>query len=149
MNDVRKALSLIESEKYSSVLDRFLPHLSTEKIIYIPKDVEMITSSMKGGRINKVSLEYEDYFEDYQYYSPDDHVKVRCLNNDLADDVVYPEDNSISTVIIHVHGGGFVSMSSKTHTVHTKSIVTETGVPVFSIDYRLAPENPFPAAIED
>ena len=104
---------------------------------------------MKGERVNKTSQHYQDCFDDFNLYFPDEHVKVRCLNNDIDNGIIYPKDNTIYTVIVHIHGGGFLSMSSKTHTVHTKSMVAQTGVPIFSIDYRLAPENPFPAALED
>ena len=42
-------------------------------------------------------------------------------------------------LIIHVHGGGFVSMSSGSHQTYTRLWANEIGVPIFSIDYRLAP----------
>ena len=53
------------------------------------------------------------------------------------------------SVILHVHGGGFVSMSSASHQTYTRIWANDVGVPVFSVDYRLAPDNAFPAAIND
>lgn len=48
-------------------------------------------------------------------------------------------DIKTNAVIIHVHGGGFVAMSSGSHQNYTRVWANELGVPIFSIDYRLAP----------
>src|SRR5699024_5346616 len=52
-------------------------------------------------------------------------------------------------VIYHVHGGGFTFGSPWSHKALASRIAAETGTPVFLPSYRLAPEHPFPAAIED
>ena len=56
---------------------------------------------------------------------------------------------SVEEIIIHVHGGGFVAGSSSLFLPWTLKWTYETGVPIFSIDYRLSPENKYPAALED
>jgi len=58
-----------------------------------------------------------------------------------------PEE--IDEVIFHIHGGGFVSMSSSTHRNHTIRWSNYLGKIIFSVDYRLAPEYPYPAAVDD
>ena len=55
----------------------------------------------------------------------------------------------IERIVVHIHGGGFISMSSRSHQTYTRKWAKETKSVLFSIDYRLAPEDPFPAAIED
>ena len=45
-----------------------------------------------------------------------------------------------STVMIHIHGGGFVCMSSSSHQHYLIKWAKKLDVPIFSIDYRLAPE---------
>ncbi|CAI2385107.1 unnamed protein product [Moneuplotes crassus] len=55
----------------------------------------------------------------------------------------------IPAIVIHIHGGGFVSMSSQSHQAYTRQWTVDTGIPIFSIDYRLAPEDPYPAALND
>lgn len=57
--------------------------------------------------------------------------------------------NNIDKIIIHIHGGGFVAMSSGSHQNYTRIWANDLGVPVFSIDYRLAPKWKFPAALID
>jgi acetyl esterase/lipase len=52
-------------------------------------------------------------------------------------------------VLLYVHGGGFVSGSAADHRTVTAALARALGVPVFACDYRLAPEAPFPAALDD
>lgn len=52
-------------------------------------------------------------------------------------------------VIFHIHGGGFTFGSPWSHKALASRMAAETGTPVFLPDYRLAPEHPFPAAVED
>ena len=52
-------------------------------------------------------------------------------------------------VIFFVHGGGYVSGSCSDHRVHIAKFVAGTGLPALSYEYRLAPEHPYPAALED
>jgi monoterpene epsilon-lactone hydrolase len=51
--------------------------------------------------------------------------------------------------MLYVHGGGYVFMSAATHRNLTSRISQAAGIAVLSLDYRLAPEHPFPAAVED
>lgn len=52
-------------------------------------------------------------------------------------------------VMLYFHGGAFVVGSPKTHRPLVKNIVKAGSVRALSIDYRLAPEHKFPAALED
>ena len=51
--------------------------------------------------------------------------------------------------ILYIHGSGYVVCSSRTHRGLTSRMSRDTGLPVFSIDYRLAPTHRYPAAQED
>jgi acetyl esterase/lipase len=55
----------------------------------------------------------------------------------------------IANVILYLHGGGYYFGSSSTHRAVTTALACHSGAPVFAPDYRLAPEHPFPAALED
>ncbi|XP_078389599.1 hormone-sensitive lipase [Cetorhinus maximus] len=52
-------------------------------------------------------------------------------------------------LIVHFHGGGFVAQTSKSHEPYLKSWAHELDSPILSIDYSLAPEAPFPRALEE
>jgi epsilon-lactone hydrolase len=52
-------------------------------------------------------------------------------------------------VILYLHGGGYGYCSADTHRSLAARIMIESGVKVLLPEYRLAPEHPFPAAIED
>ncbi|MEM0132842.1 MULTISPECIES: alpha/beta hydrolase [Acidiplasma] len=51
--------------------------------------------------------------------------------------------------IVYFHGGGFISGSIDTHDNLCRLISMESGLKVISVDYRLAPESRFPAAVKD
>jgi hormone-sensitive lipase len=108
-------------------------------------------------------------------YNPETHVKVRVLSSQkLPVDLKTGEDsriqkhktsffflpskplklpkhasNNIDKVVIHIHGGGFVAMSSGSHQNYSRIWANELGIPVISIDYRLAPKWKFPCALID
>ena len=52
-------------------------------------------------------------------------------------------------VILYCHGGGYTCGSLKYARVVASKLCAFTSIPVMSFEYRLAPENPYPAAIED
>jgi acetyl esterase/lipase len=52
-------------------------------------------------------------------------------------------------VLMYVHGGGYVVCSVATHRDLMARLSRAAGARVLGVDYRLAPEHPFPAAVED
>ncbi|MFD7608699.1 alpha/beta hydrolase [Streptomyces mirabilis] len=63
--------------------------------------------------------------------------------------LVEPAGTPKAGTILYFHGGSYVVGSPETAMSLTGNLVTRTGFRAFSLDYRLAPEHPFPAAIED
>ncbi|AMV48474.1 alpha/beta hydrolase [Paraburkholderia caribensis] len=62
-------------------------------------------------------------------------------------------DNKVSRepgpVVVWFHGGGFVSGSIDTHQSFAATVSLHLDLPVVVVDYRLAPEAPYPAAVQD
>jgi acetyl esterase/lipase len=51
--------------------------------------------------------------------------------------------------LLYLHGGGYICGAPRTHRAITARLAKKLGIAVFALDYRLAPEHPFPAALED
>jgi len=77
---------------------------------------------------------------------------TRTTEADLADLrtlLVEPEGGSRPGTILFFHGGSWMLGSPETELCLTAGLVVRTGFRAYSPDYRLAPEHPFPAGIED
>ncbi len=51
--------------------------------------------------------------------------------------------------LLYLHGGGYICGAPRSHRALTTRLAKKLNIPVFALDYRLAPEHPFPAALED
>ena len=60
-----------------------------------------------------------------------------------------PSDRPGLGLLVFFHGGGWVIGDLDTHDDVTRRLAAASGCAVLSIDYRLAPEHPFPAGVED
>lgn len=67
---------------------------------------------------------------------------IRCL-------YLHPAHSAPAGALLHVHGGGFVMASPEADVARNIELVRATGCAILSVDYRLAPEHPHPAALED
>ncbi len=64
-------------------------------------------------------------------------------------ELVSSESASGDTAVLYLHGGGYVIGSPRTHREFARRLSAASRAQVLVIDYRLAPENPFPAPVED
>ena len=63
--------------------------------------------------------------------------------------IVRPVRGEPTGTLVYYHGGGWVVGDLDSHEAHAIRLANEAGVVVLNVDYRLAPEHPFPAAIDD
>jgi monoterpene epsilon-lactone hydrolase len=59
------------------------------------------------------------------------------------------DDAAAAGVVLVLHGSGYLVCSSRTHRGFASHLSQYSGMPTFTVDYRLAPEHPFPAAEDD
>jgi acetyl esterase/lipase len=67
---------------------------------------------------------------------------VRCL-------LYQPVLRTSSGALLHIHGGGFVMGMPEMDAARNIELVRATSCTILSVDYRLAPEHPYPAGLED
>ncbi|CAM4342276.1 hypothetical protein F901_02114 [Acinetobacter dispersus] len=58
-------------------------------------------------------------------------------------------EGEVQGVLLHCHGGAFFAGSSRTHRALSTELAARAKVKVYMLDYRRAPEHPYPAALED
>jgi len=62
---------------------------------------------------------------------------------------IIPAETKNDSIVLYLHGGGYCIGSINTHRSMVSFIAKTAKAKALMIDYRLAPENPFPAAVED
>jgi acetyl esterase len=62
---------------------------------------------------------------------------------------IYRAKPGVLPAMVYVHGGGFVVGNLDTHDPPLRELAHQSGCAVIAVDYRLAPEHPFPAALDD
>jgi monoterpene epsilon-lactone hydrolase len=67
----------------------------------------------------------------------------------MAAEWVTPKENNNDKVFLYLHGGGYGMGSIKSHRSLATRIAIQSGCKMLLIDYRMAPENKFPCAVED
>jgi acetyl esterase/lipase len=67
----------------------------------------------------------------------------------IAGEWLVPPDAAPAHCMLYLHGGGYVMGSVRSHRSLAARIAKASGVRVFLLEYRLAPEAPFPAALQD
>ena len=77
-------------------------------------------------------------------------VKVERVNAPVAPaEWLRPPSAELGRVVLYLHGGGYVIGSPRSHRHLAAAIAGAAGASALLLDYRLAPEHPFPAAVED
>ncbi|KAJ5792825.1 uncharacterized protein N7503_008803 [Penicillium pulvis] len=93
--------------------------------------------------VNEVGAEWTGYRRGVGKNEPQPDIseeeKYRALRKDITSDMT----------ILYLHGGAYMMMDPCTHRVPVSNLSRLTGAQALSVRYRLAPQNPFPAALVD
>ncbi|MBV0918731.1 alpha/beta hydrolase [Mycobacteroides chelonae] len=77
-------------------------------------------------------------------------VRTVAVNDDVTVRAHVPKNlNEPSPALLWIHGGGYVMGTARQDDFFCRKVMRETGLPVVSVDYRLAPEHPYPTPVED
>lgn len=86
-------------------------------------------------------------------WTPAEHPADVSIDDTMLDHVgvrqIAPETDKEETAVLYLHGGGFTSGSAASSTEVAARIARTIHAPTWVVDYRLAPEDPYPAALED
>lgn len=103
----------------------------------------------KVPSVTTVRLGVESAFLLYTRTHPVSISSARVNQNNLCGEWLRPRGGRRDRTILFLHGGGYFFGSPRTHRPITVALAGLTGSQVFSLNYRLAPEHPYPAALED
>lgn len=84
----------------------------------------------------------------YAKIPEDVSVKEQIIEG-IKSEWLIPKDAPQEKLILYVHGGGYVSGSCSDHRGFVSKFAKNTGIANLIYEYRLAPEHPFPAAVDD
>lgn len=80
---------------------------------------------------------------------PQDVQSQKFNLNQINSEWIIPQKYPDNKVLLYIHGGGFISGSCDTHRMHVAKFASGCGLKSLLFDYRLAPEHPYPAAVDD
>lgn len=80
---------------------------------------------------------------------PKDVFAQRVSFDGINAEWIVPPTPREGEILLYIHGGGFISGSCLTHRMHVAKFAKECNLKSLVFDYRLAPEHPFPAALDD
>jgi acetyl esterase len=102
--------------------------------------LDLLRAGMSQGSLSPGEPEAVAHVEDRSLPGPAGDIPVR---------VYRPASSGPLPGLVYFHGGGFVFCNLDTHDGVCRSLANGAGCTVVSVDYRLAPEHPFPAGPED
>ncbi len=144
----------------------FLNNMKIEKSKFDPEVYEFYKKALEGAgfaasfgagdipRLREMEIEgHVAHLDPYAVHEKIDLTIPRGSAGDLPVRIYIPEGAAGAAgqvpVILYFHGGGFIMGGIEDHDPLCGKLADASGAIVISAEYRLAPENPFPACIED
>ncbi|MBQ0125330.1 MAG: alpha/beta hydrolase fold domain-containing protein, partial [Clostridiales bacterium] len=121
---------LLAEKLLRAQLNIFKPFISGSSLEFVRQSQDKIGELMAASRHRDVTVE-EDERENYSAAW------------------IYPKDRLQNGAILYLHGGGYTCGTLDYAKGFGSVLCAECGIAVYCVGYRLAPENPFPAALDD
>ena len=117
-------------------------------------ELEQVISLVKGREVDESQgategrrRSFEQMTDGFTIDVPAKYSRVNA--GGVTAEWVTAEGASDSRVVLYFHGGGYIIGSPRTHRAMLAELSQASGARVLALDYRLAPEHPFPAPVED
>lgn len=139
-------MGTICTERYCLSIGRFVPLLKerNEKAMKNDDDLKRIRENAVGIELDEELARQFPVKRQYEVQMPTRHGSVRVY-------VFRPlgEEKEACPVIINFHGGGFVKGYRGRDTLFSRNLACHTGCVVMDVDYKTAPEQKYPYALEE
>ena len=122
----------LKSQLLIGIVEKYLPDLDDYESFRKARNDTILNFSSDSTQ----SVDYEDK-----------KIDVNQKNLEIRDYV--PADIQTNKIMLYFHGGGYVIGSIDSHHGWVKYLSSALSMRIISLNYRLAPENPFPSALED
>ena len=99
---------------------------------------EQVRKARREGKSWMGPVVHSEHAETITIDGPGGDLDLRVINTGTS-----------NGVYLHIHGGGWVLGAADLSDVGNEAMATAAGVTVVSVDYRLAPEHPYPAGVND
>jgi len=106
---------------------------------------------VEDARVALAAISLDAGYKDSQAFAVENQ-QIPGPNGTIPVRIYWPRAvnaNKPAPMLVFYHGGGFVLGNIETHDSITQYLCEKAEVIVISVDYRLAPENPFPAGVDD
>jgi acetyl esterase/lipase len=116
-----------------------------DKAINMFREAKVASQSLTT--VEEFRVWYEQFASNFQL--EEDIVTERVGVGGVPAEWIYAPETADDQVLMYLHGGGYIIGSMRTHRVPLSRLSRASGSRVLGLEYRLAPENPFPAAVDD
>ena len=138
---LRKKVIILENENPDSEVNH-----KRSKRFKSKKELKSINKEQKKLNYIKVILLHNSYIRINLPLEKDSILnKFLCCSSSRYTNY----DISKNSIILHIHGGGFITLSPIYHENYLRKIVNKTGIASLSVNYRFSPEYSFPSALDD
>ena len=137
------SFNYFDEEQNKEIHDLFLGERDENNL---NDDLPLIKEKNEGSKTDENFVKIKVYYFGKMKFNS----KIKNKNDiDKVSQELKKGTNEKKTIMIHVHGGGFVAMSPKSHENYTLKWANYLKIPIFSIDYRLSPGVAFPKSLDD
>ncbi|EGR30114.1 hypothetical protein IMG5_141700 [Ichthyophthirius multifiliis] len=151
INEAIKVWNTMEKNIFYQALKLTLPSTKYVQKIYIDNVTNQdILQQQNQPKFEIIRINDEENFYKKQLFKFNKQkIQIRILSSHK---LVKPNSQTtkfFNKIILHVHGGGFVSMGTRSHQTYTRKWANKLGIPIFAVDYKKAPQHPYPYGLND